>query len=80
MSSLNRTASWIIRKIDTKDVVMETFDARLVGMLNTAQYEAVPILEYLQEVNRVAKGVPTEAVFKGYDAEGLAIYKLPFTL
>jgi hypothetical protein len=53
--SLSRTASWVIREKTTKKVVLETFNAQLVELLNTAKYEAVPILEYLQEVNRIAR-------------------------
>lgn len=46
-----KTASWVIRNKVTKEVVCETFDARKVSALNTAKYEAVPILEYLQSLN-----------------------------
>lgn len=49
--SLAITASWILRNKVTKEVVMETFDRRKVDVLNTAKYEAVPIYEYLQELN-----------------------------
>jgi hypothetical protein len=47
-----KTASWILRNKATKEVVCETFDARKVAALNLAKYEAVPILAYLQEINR----------------------------
>lgn len=50
--SLNQTASWVIRNKATHEVIMETFDTRKVNALNTAKYEAVPIYDYLQEVNR----------------------------
>ncbi|MGF6604760.1 hypothetical protein P3T23_009516 [Paraburkholderia sp. GAS448] len=33
----------------------ETFDKRLVERLNTVKYEAVPILDYLGEVNANAR-------------------------
>jgi len=46
------TASWIIRNKETKAVVCETFNAKAVAALNTAKYEAVPILTYLAELNR----------------------------
>jgi len=52
MTSLNQTASWIIRNRSTKAVICETFDERKVKALNTEKYEAVPILAYLQELNR----------------------------
>lgn len=50
-SSLNRTASWIIRNKETGEVIMETFDKAKVDALNTAKYEAVPIGDYLGEIN-----------------------------
>ena len=49
------SASWVIRQKATGVVVMETFNAALVGKLNKERYEAVPILEYLVSLNR-AKG------------------------
>lgn len=54
-TSLNRIASWVLRNKATKEVICETFNARHLMHLNTAKYEAVPILEYLQEVNRSAQ-------------------------
>ena len=45
------TASWVIRNKATGDVVMETFDKKKVDALNTEKYEAVPILQHLQELN-----------------------------
>lgn len=50
MSSLNTTASWIIRRRDTKEVVMETFSLRTAQAVRP-EFEAVPILEYLQSLN-----------------------------
>lgn len=50
--SLSRTASWILRNKETKEVIAETFDPRVVAKLNTAKYEAVPILEYLVSLNQ----------------------------
>lgn len=43
-----KTASWVIREKATGRVIMETFEPRKVAALNTAKYEAVPILAYLQ--------------------------------
>lgn len=45
------TASWIVRHKDTKAVLFETFNPKLVAALNTAKYEAVPIGEYLGSIN-----------------------------
>ena len=50
---LNNPASWVIRNKETKEVIMETFDYRRVQMLNTAKYEATPIVKYLADLNKV---------------------------
>jgi hypothetical protein len=50
-----RTASWVIRDKASKAVVCETFNPTFVRRLNTARYEAVPILAYLQEFNASLK-------------------------
>ena len=49
------TKSWVIRNKTTNEVIMETFDTRKVAALNTAKYEAVPILEYLVALNKSLK-------------------------
>lgn len=46
-----KVASWILRDKETKRVICETFDKRKVDALNTAKYEAVPILDYLISLN-----------------------------
>jgi hypothetical protein len=55
MSSLSRTASWVIVRRETGEVVFETFDPLFVGRLNTEAYVAVPILAYLQAFNANVK-------------------------
>lgn len=57
-SSLNRTASWVIRDKATGKPVMETFDPSVVEKVNTAKYEAVPIGQYLGEINGQPKQAP----------------------
>lgn len=47
-----KTASWVIRNRETYEAVFETFSEKTAGAINTAKYEAVPILEYLQSLNR----------------------------
>lgn len=49
------TPSWVIRETATGRVLFEAFDARVVAALNRARYEAVPILEYLQGLNRAIR-------------------------
>lgn len=46
------TASWVIRDRVSGKVLFETFNPKIVAALNTSRYEAVPILEYLQSLNR----------------------------
>jgi len=45
-------ASYVVRNKLTKEVEFETFDYSLVLKLNTEKYEAIPILDYLVELNR----------------------------
>ncbi|CAB3753967.1 hypothetical protein [Paraburkholderia humisilvae] len=52
-NSLSRIASWVIREKATGRVFCEVFDEWIVKRLNTVTYEAVPILQYLQSLNRV---------------------------
>lgn len=48
-------ASWVIRERASGRVLFETFSPRVVAALNLARYEAVPILEYLVNLNRTMK-------------------------
>jgi hypothetical protein len=47
-----RTASWVIVRIATGEVLFETFNPAIVAKINTTAYRAVPILEHLQSLNR----------------------------
>jgi hypothetical protein len=47
--------SWVIREKSTGRVICETFSAKAVAALNTAKYEAVPILKYLERLNQGEK-------------------------
>lgn len=49
------TTSWVIREKWSGKVLFETFDSCKVASLNTAKYEAVPILDYLGSLNRSIK-------------------------
>lgn len=55
--SLSRTASWVIVDKETGKAVMETFEESTAKKVNQARYEVVPILEYLQTLNRRLKSV-----------------------
>lgn len=51
--SLNRTASWVIVELSTGKPVFETFNETLATKhLNTAKFKAVPILQWLQSLNK----------------------------
>lgn len=56
MTSLNRTASWVICERDTGRTVYETYSPELVARINRERYIAVPVLEYLQSLNRQIMG------------------------
>ena len=48
-----KTASWIIRNKETKEVICETFNDPTNKLKSI--YEAIPILEYLQGINDTIK-------------------------
>lgn len=50
-----KTASWVIVNIATGEPVMETYSECMVQILNTDEYKAVPILEWLQSINRAIR-------------------------
>ena len=50
--SLTRTASWVIVDLDTGKPVLETYCATLIVKINKQRYQAVPILEWLQSLNK----------------------------
>lgn len=56
--------SWIVKRKSDGAVLFETFSEKIVKALNREKYEAMPILDYLQDLNRqIAKlkeRVPTK--------------------
>jgi len=52
MSSLLKTASWVIVNKATNTAVFETFNENTAKAINQRLYKAVPILEWLQGSNR----------------------------
>lgn len=50
-----KTASWIIVNKQTGAAVFETFNAATAQAINRDKYEAIPALEYLQQLNRAIK-------------------------
>lgn len=50
------TTSWVIINKATRQAVFETFNENTAKAVNTRLYEAVLILEYLQQLNRSIKG------------------------
>lgn len=49
-----KTASWIIVNKATNQAVFETFNENTARAVNERLYKAVPILEWLQSLNRKA--------------------------
>jgi hypothetical protein len=50
-----KTASWIIVNKATRQAVFETFNENTAKAVNTRLYEAIPALQYLQQLNRNIK-------------------------
>ena len=50
-----KTASWVIINKATRVAVFETFNENTAKAVNTRLYEALPILQYLQQLNRAIK-------------------------
>lgn len=46
-----KTASWIIKNIETGEILFETFNPAIPAKLNTSKYIAVPILDHLVSLN-----------------------------
>jgi hypothetical protein len=55
MTSLNKTASWVIVDKTNNKAIHETYSYEFANMINKTKYEAVPILEYLQNFNKGLK-------------------------
>ena len=50
-----RVASWVIVNRHTRMAIFETFNENTAKAVNTRLYEAIPILEYLQQLHRSLK-------------------------
>lgn len=51
-----KTASWVIVNKATRQAIFETYNENTAKAINTKLYEAVPALQYLQQINREIKG------------------------
>ena len=47
--------SWVIICKKTGEAILETYEKRVVDKINTSNYKIVPILEYLQGLNKQIK-------------------------
>jgi hypothetical protein len=56
------TASWVIKERETGAILFETFNPEVEKRLNQKKYEAVPILEHLQSLNRSARNLLVDEV------------------
>lgn len=52
---MKRDASFVIVRKSDGQAVMETFSARVAERVNKDKYEAVPILDYLEQLNAKIK-------------------------
>jgi hypothetical protein len=52
MTSLKTTASWVIVDNETNKPLFETFSKKIANSINKDRYKSIPILEYLQNLNR----------------------------
>ena len=51
-NSLSKTASWVIVRKSNGAAIFETFEKRTAEAINLNVYDVVPILQYLQGLNR----------------------------
>jgi len=56
MSSLLRTSSWVIVEKTTNKTIFEIFNKSITDKINVEKYQAIPILEYLQNLNKTIQG------------------------
>jgi hypothetical protein len=52
MSSLLTTSSWVVVRKKDNHAMFETYDENLIFHVNKSVYKVVPILEYLQQLNK----------------------------
>lgn len=57
MTSLSRTASWVIVRLSDGEAMFETFNRRIAEAINRDRYKAVPILQHLQTLNASIKAM-----------------------
>jgi hypothetical protein len=55
MSSLLGNASWVVVRKKDNHAMFETYDENLIFHVNKSVYKVVPILEYLQQLNKDIK-------------------------
>ena len=60
-------ASWVIRNKETGEVISETFESGIVQKLNTDKYEAIPIIDYLEGLNKTIDNLETKIKERGVD-------------
>ena len=55
MSTLNKNASWVVVDKKTGTAIFETYVEKTAMGIDADKYTAVPILEYLQSINKKGK-------------------------
>jgi len=52
-------SSWVVIEKASRRVLFETFSACIAGAINRAKYDVIPIAEYLADLNRSIRSVPS---------------------
>lgn len=52
---MENSASWVVIDKKTGKALFETFTCELCQSINTSEYKVIPIMEYLQDLNRKIK-------------------------
>ena len=56
LEGVMRTASWVIVNKSSNKAIFETFNESVISKINQEKYQAIPILAYLQNLNKAIKG------------------------
>jgi hypothetical protein len=55
VDKMSKTTSWIIIKKETNEILFETYNSVMLKKINKEKYKAVPIIEYLNDLNKKIK-------------------------
>lgn len=52
-----KTTSWVVIEKSSGSAILETYSQTLIEGINLEKYKAVPIMEYLQSINKSLKTI-----------------------